>query len=133
MKKLITAILILFLSYNAAAQTPSIDTLYVVDTLARDTIPVLIPALDTSHYYDVYRYNGSLKQHNADVYYLIPSGGWRIRLGLISNTRKYIEGYEVYKTRTDYNMELVESLDAFKEPIKAPYIKVGAGIPIAGL
>lgn len=121
------------LSLNCYSQTPSIDTLLIVDTTALDTIPVLIPVVDTSHYYDVYRSTGTLLKHNADSYYAVPSGGWRIKLGLINNSRVYLEGYEVWKTRLDLGMELVETLNLLKERIGAPYTRVGIGIPILGI
>ena len=134
MKKLITTIFIL-LVLKSNSQTPAVDTFYVfeVDTAARDTVPMLLPCLDTSHYFDVFRASGTLLKHNADSYYPVPTGGRRVKLGLISDVRVYIEGYEVWKTRLDRNMELVERLNALKERIGIPYINVGIGIPIFGL
>jgi hypothetical protein len=131
MKKYLT-ILLLLCCFKSHAQTPAIDTIYVVDTLARDTVPMLLPVLDSSHYYDVYRPTGTLLKHNADSYFLVPTGGRRIKLGLINNTRLWIEGYEVYKTRLDFKMELVSTLNSVKEQISAPFIKTGIGIPVTG-
>jgi hypothetical protein len=132
MKNLLILLLFFAPVLKSNAQTPAIDTLYVVDTTARDTVPALIPVLDSSHYYDVYRSTGIIFKHNADVYFTIPLGGKRVKLGLINNNMLWIEGFEVYKTRLDFRMELVAVLNALYEPIGPPYLRTGIGIPTNG-
>ena len=51
----------------------------------------------------------------------------------ITVTQTFINGYEVYKTAVlGGPAKLVATLDAKKKPIGKPYIKTGAGIPVAG-
>jgi len=127
MKKTLTIVLF-FISLSASAQKPAV----IADTITTDTVPMLIPVLDTSHYYDVYSSTGAIVRRNANELYKVPTGGYRVKLGLINNNRQFLEGYEVYKTRSDFSMVLIARLNYLKKLIQPPFIIVGAGVPVNG-
>lgn len=130
MKYLLTVLLSAFiLLQGSKAQTAAIDTIYVVDTLARDTVPMFLPVMDTSVYYDVYNSNNRVVKRNADVHYIVPVGGKRIETGFINNNIQILKVYVVFKTNLDHSMETVEILNWRKKPfIRGSYVDIGTPI-----
>lgn len=122
------------LSLNCYSQTLSnfADTLIIIDTAKIDTIPVLIPVLDTTHFFDVFNSTGRLVKHNADYTYNVPSGWYRVNIGLANPNIQWLEGFETFKAETtdgiNFNVITVSHLNLLKQQISSPYIRVGVAI-----
>lgn len=97
-----------------------------------DTIPQLIPVMDSSHYYDVYYGNGRIKKRNAVYPFTIPSRGYTVQRGFVNSSFFAIEGYAVLKTRPDTVVVTVNLLNSQKQPIPSPYITVWWNMPVDG-
>jgi len=123
MKILISIIIILFLSVPAGAQTFTFDT-----------IPQLIPVMDSSRYYDIYYKTGNIKKRNAvfPVVY-IPIGGWIIKKGFVNSNVFIIDGFTVYKIDSLMNASSIKHLAKNKGPILPPLMVTGWSFPVDGL
>lgn len=121
MKNLLT-ILLLFMASLSQAQT-------------YDTIPCILPVLDSTRYYDYRKENGTLAWGNVKGYdsTLIPVGGYAVKKGLVKNTFVALDGFVVMKTDCCNRTETIKFLMSNKQPLTKPWMIVWPyNIPVNG-
>lgn len=126
MKVLLT--LFLLIGGSVQAQTH-------VHTPVIDTIPQLIPVMDSTRLWSYYNANGQLAWGNVKGYdsTLIPAGGYAVKGKLVKPQFYAIDGFIVTITDCCNRMETVQILDVNKKPLKKPIMVIWPfNIPING-
>jgi len=106
-----------------------------VQAQSYDTIPYILPVLDTTHFYDYRKANGTLAWGNVKWYdsTLIPVGGYAVRKGFVKNNFIALDGFVVMKTDCCNRSTAIQFLTTNKLPVAKPYIIVWPyNIPING-
>ena len=100
-----------------------------------DTIPCILPVMDSTRYYDYRKANGVLAWGNVKGYdsTLIPVGGYAVKKGLVKNTFVALDGFVVMKTDCCNRSATVTFLTSNKQPLKKPWMIVWPyNIPVNG-
>jgi len=101
-----------------------------------DTIPQLIPVMDSSRIWSYYHGDGRLAWGNVKTGYdaaLIPPGGYAVKGKLIKPQFYAVDGFIVTITDCCNRMETVLILDVNKQPLKKPLMVIWPfNIPVNG-